>query len=137
MTACLRPCVHAWVHVNDCVCAVHMCLCVYHPEAVKAVSSEAAQQRTSLCVSDVFEDVCDGSTVFGAILREIKVFPFPLSRSTRTIFAAPVRRIRAQRKCPQCGEVEQGTFTCRWNMLAQVVGVNVSLPPRLIHKSQL
>ncbi|CAL8285429.1 unnamed protein product [Arctogadus glacialis] len=41
-------------------------------EAVKAVSSEAAQQRTSLCVSDVFEDVCDGSTVFGAILREIK-----------------------------------------------------------------
>uniref|UniRef100_A0A3P8TDF8 Translin-associated factor X-interacting protein 1 N-terminal domain-containing protein n=1 Tax=Amphiprion percula TaxID=161767 RepID=A0A3P8TDF8_AMPPE len=48
----------------------------------KELSKLSAQSRPSrerLAVfSDVFDDVCEGSPVFGRILREIKVFPFPL-----------------------------------------------------------
>ena len=106
----MRAC--EWVGLCVCVCVivcvcVRACVCV-SPRGCKAVSLEPAQQRPSLCVSvTCWEDVCDGSTVFGAILREIKLFPFPLSLSTRTIFAGPVRRMRAQRESPPCGEVEQ------------------------------
>lgn len=59
-----------------------VCMCLflsYTIGAEEAVSAELAPNRYRLMVfSDVFDDVCDSSPVFGGILREIKVFPFPL-----------------------------------------------------------
>ncbi|KAG7463291.1 hypothetical protein JOB18_017987 [Solea senegalensis] len=46
---------------------------------LKKLSAQSWPSRDRLAVfSDVFDDVCECSPVFGRILREIKVFPFPL-----------------------------------------------------------
>uniref|UniRef100_A0A4W6D397 Translin-associated factor X-interacting protein 1 N-terminal domain-containing protein n=1 Tax=Lates calcarifer TaxID=8187 RepID=A0A4W6D397_LATCA len=46
---------------------------------LKKLSVQSWPSRDRLAVfSDVFDDVCESSPVFGRILREIKVFPFPL-----------------------------------------------------------
>ncbi|KAM3605992.1 uncharacterized protein V6R79_008714 [Siganus canaliculatus] len=49
---------------------------------LKKLSVQSWPSRDRLVVfSDVFDDVCEDSPVFGRILREIKVFPFPLVES--------------------------------------------------------
>lgn len=60
--------------VGMCVC---VCCCL--TQGLKKLSGLSWPSRDRLAVfSDVFDDVCEGSPVFGRILREIKVFPFPL-----------------------------------------------------------
>lgn len=60
---------------------VRVCLrvCSRHTQKLEKLSAQSCPSRDRLVVfSDVFDDVCEGSPVFGRILREIKVFPFPL-----------------------------------------------------------
>lgn len=56
-----------------------LCVCSRHTQELEKLSAQSCPSRDRLVVfSDVFDDVCEGSPVFGRILREIKVFPFPL-----------------------------------------------------------
>lgn len=52
-------------------------LILFHTKKLKSVQSWPSRDRLSVC-GDVFDDVCEGLPLFGRILREIKVFPFPL-----------------------------------------------------------
>lgn len=56
---------------------VSVCCCL--TQELKKLSALSWPSRDRLAVfSDVFDDVCEAWPVFGRILREIKVFPFPL-----------------------------------------------------------
>lgn len=58
-----------------------VCVCSCYTEELQKLSAQSWPSRDHLVVfTDVFDDVSEGSSVFGRILREIKVvfFPFPL-----------------------------------------------------------
>lgn len=70
------------------VCVMCVRVCSYYTQELQKLSAQSWPSRDHLVVfSDVFDDVSEGSSVFGRILREIKIV-FSISSVPTSTFSA-------------------------------------------------